>query len=149
MSIKLTIHIGEESMDDMNNKPDEYWKKKLSPEQYASLRQKGTEAPGQGKYTDLYDDGMYHCGACGQELFSSETKYESTVPGLIGWPSFAEVVNSEAIELKDDNDIWMKRTEVVCKNCGSHLGHLFPDDSSPNGKHYCINSIALDFQPKK
>jgi peptide-methionine (R)-S-oxide reductase len=131
----------------LTDNPEDQWKQKLTKEQYHVLREKGTEAPGTGKYTDLYDDGMYHCAACGSALFSSETKYESTVPGLVGWPSFAEAAANDAIELHDDNSMGMQRTEVTCKNCGSHLGHLFPDDSSPNGKHYCINSVSLDFKP--
>lgn len=134
--------------DDMKNKSEGYWKQKLTPEQYHVLREKGTEYPGTGKYTDLYDDGMYHCAACGSALFSSTTKYESTVPGLIGWPSFAEASKNDALELRNDKDLWMDRTEVLCKNCGGHLGHLFPDDTSPNGQHYCINSASLDFKPK-
>ena len=89
---------------------------------------------------------MYHCAACGAELFKSDTKYESTIPGLVGWPSFSDAATSDAVVLSDDNSLGMHRTEVTCKNCGSHLGHLFPDDSSPNGKHFCINSAALDFE---
>lgn len=125
------------------------FKQKLTPEQYRVLREKGTEAPGSGKYVDFYEDGMYHCAACGQALFSSDTKYESTTPGLVGWPAFAEVAKSDAVKLEDDNSLGMHRTEVTCANCGSHLGHLFPDDSSPNGQHYCINSVCLNFDPKK
>ena len=127
---------------------DADWKKKLSPEQYRILRQKGTEAPGSGKYVDFYDDGMYHCAACDQPLFSSDTKYESTMPGLIGWPAFSDMTSNDALKLEDDNSLGMLRTEVTCANCGSHLGHLFPDDSSPNGQHYCINSVCLDFKAK-
>lgn len=122
------------------------FKAKLSPEQYRVLRQKGTEAPGTGKYTDYYEDGSYHCAACGAQLFDSDTKYESTMPGLVGWPAFSDVVASDAVVLNDDSSMGMQRTEVTCANCGSHLGHLFPDDSSPNGQHYCINSVSLDFK---
>jgi peptide-methionine (R)-S-oxide reductase len=125
------------------------WKDKLTPEQYRVLREKGTEAPGSGKYVDFYEDGEYHCAACGQALFSSDTKYESTVPGLIGWPAFSEAAGMGSVKLEDDDSLGMHRTEVLCSNCGSHLGHLFPDDSSPNGQHYCINSVCLDFAPKK
>lgn len=121
----------------------------LTPEQYRVLRQKGTEAPGSGKYVDFYEDGTYHCAACGQKLFSSDTKYESTMPGLIGWPAFSEAADRGAVKLEDDDSLGMHRTEVTCSNCGSHLGHLFADDSSPNGQHYCINSICLDFKAKK
>lgn len=123
-------------------------KQKLTPEQYHVLREKGTEAPGTGKYVDFYEDGMYHCAACGQALFKSDSKYESTTPGLIGWPAFSEAADAGAVELRDDNSMFMHRTEVICTKCGSHLGHLFPDDSSPNGQHYCINSAALDFAKK-
>jgi peptide-methionine (R)-S-oxide reductase len=136
-------------MADIKDQSEDYWKQKLTPEQYHVLREKGTEVPGTGEYTDLFDDGMYHCAACGQALFASGTKYESTIPGLIGWPSFAEAVTKDAVELRDDNAMGMHRTEVVCKNCGSHLGHLFDDPTSPNGQHYCINSTSLDFEPNK
>ncbi len=124
------------------------WKKKLTPEQYKVLREKGTETPGSGKYVDFYEDGMYHCAACDQPLFSSDTKYESTMPGLIGWPAFSDMYTNDALKLDEDNSLGMRRTEVICANCGSHLGHLFPDDSSPNGLHYCINSVCLDFKAK-
>jgi peptide-methionine (R)-S-oxide reductase len=125
---------------------EDEWRKKLTPEQYHVLREAGTETPGTGKY--LYNDehGVYHCAACGADLFKSDTKYESTIPGLVGWPSFSEAATSDAVILSDDNSLGMHRTEVTCKNCGSHLGHLFPDDSSPNGQHFCINSEALDFE---
>ncbi len=122
------------------------WKKKLTPAQYKVLREKGTEAPGSGKYVDFYDDGMYHCAACDQPLFSSDTKYESTMPGLIGWPAFSDMISNDALKLEEDNSLGMRRTEVICACCGSHLGHLFPDDSSPNGQHYCINSVCLNFR---
>lgn len=125
---------------------DDEWKAKLTPEQYHVLREKGTEAPGTGKYLYNDDQGMYRCAACGAELFKSDSKYESTIPGLIGWPSFSEAATNEALVLSDDSSMGMQRTEVTCKNCGSHLGHLFPDDSSPNGQHFCINSAALNFE---
>jgi peptide-methionine (R)-S-oxide reductase len=124
-------------------------KKKLTPEQYRVLREKGTEAPGSGKYVDTFDDGMYHCAACGQALFPSDAKYESTAPGLIGWPAFSQAASNGSVELLDDDSMGMHRTEVVCSNCKSHLGHLFADTSSPNGQHYCINSVCLDFKAKK
>lgn len=127
---------------------DDEWKAKLTPEQYHVLRERGTEAPGTGKYLNHDEQGNYTCAACGTVLFNSDTKYESTVPGLIGWPSFADPADSDAVVLSDDNSMGMHRTEVTCKNCGGHLGHLFPDDSSPNGQHFCINSCALDFKPK-
>jgi len=125
------------------------WKDKLTSEQYRVLREKGTEVPGTGKYVDFFEDGSYVCAACGQELFRSESKYESTMPGLIGWPAFSEAADRGAVQLEDDDSHGMQRTEVLCSNCGSHLGHLFPDDSSPNGQHYCINSVCLSFTPQK
>lgn len=128
---------------------DDEYKQKLTDEQYRVLREKGTEAPGSGKYVDFYEDGMYHCAACGQALFASGSKYESTMPGLIGWPAFTEAAANDAVELQDDDSLGMHRTEVVCKNCGSHLGHLFDDPSSPNGQHFCINSVCLDFEPSE
>lgn len=132
------------------NKTDEDWKKELSDEQYHVLREKGTEVPGSGKYVlPPNEDGVYTCVACGNELFRAEHQYESTMPGLIGWPSFSELAKNDAVELREDNSMFMHRTEVVCAKCGGHLGHLFPDDSSPNGQHYCINSVCLDFKAKK
>lgn len=131
-----------------SSKNDE-WKDKLTAEQYKVLRQKGTEAPFSGKFLYNEERGTYVCGACGNKLFDSSTKYESTTPGLIGWPSFSEVIDSGAVKLEPDNSLGMQRTEVVCAKCGSHLGHLFDDESSPNGKHYCINSVSLDFKPKQ
>lgn len=128
-------------------KSDADWKKELTPEQYRVLRQKGTEAPYSGALLDNKADGVYTCGACGAKLFDSSAKYDSTMPGLLGWPSFDDVVEG-AIELVPDNSLSIARTEVICTTCGGHLGHLFDDSSSPNGKHYCINSVSLDFEKK-
>lgn len=125
---------------------DEDWKKKLTPEQYNVLREKGTEAPFTGMYVFKHDKGMYTCAACGQELFSSDTKFDSKETGLQGWPSFGKPENMANIELRDDNSFGMGRKEVICKNCGSHLGHLFPANDSKTGQHYCINSCALEFK---
>jgi peptide-methionine (R)-S-oxide reductase len=133
--------------DDMKNKSEEYWKEKLTPEQYHVLREKGTEIPGSGKLLQNNETGEYRCAACGAMLFKSDAKYDSTTPGLIGWPSFSDAADSGAVELRDDTSLWMHRTEVICKNCGSHLGHIFDDSSSPTNQHYCINSCALDFKP--
>jgi len=124
-------------------------KQKLTPLQYSVLRQKGTEPPFSGKFLNHSEAGVYRCAACGNKLFASEQKYDSDVPGLAGWPSFADVIDSGAIELRDDNSLGMQRIEVICKNCGSHLGHLFDDETSPSQKHYCINSCALKFDEKK
>jgi len=126
---------------------DEELKKKLTPEQYHILREKGTEAPFSGKFLNNEKTGTYVCMVCGSPLFDSNTKYESAIPGLMGWPSFYDVVKSGAVNLEDDNSLGMRRIEVNCAVCGSHLGHLFDDDSAPNGKHYCINSASLDFLP--
>ncbi len=125
------------------------WEEKLTSEQYKVLRQKGTEAPFSGKFLDHEDAGTYTCVACGNELFKSDTKYESKTPGLIGWPSFQDVIDGGSVRLQDDNSGGMHRTEVVCAKCGGHLGHLFDDDLSPNGKHYCVNSVCLDFKPEQ
>lgn len=132
----------------MQNINDDELKQKLSSEQYHVLREKGTEVPGSGAL--LYNEkaGEYQCAVCSQVVFTSDTKYESTTPGLIGWPSFSDAASDAAVKLIPDNSMLMRRTEVQCSNCGSHLGHLFDDDSSPNGKHYCINSVSLDFTEK-
>ena len=124
---------------------DDDWKNKLTAEQYKVLREKGTEAPFSGEFLGNYQDGTYTCVACGNKLFSSSTKYESKTPGLIGWPSFQDVIDEGAVELRPDNSLGMERTEVACAKCGGHLGHLFDDELSPNGKHYCINSVCLAF----
>jgi peptide-methionine (R)-S-oxide reductase len=128
---------------------DEELKKKLTPEQYHILRENGTEAPFSGQYFNHNEKGMYTCAICGAELFSSDTKFDSSAPGLMGWPSFYDVAKSDAVNLSEDNTMGMKRVEITCANCGSHLGHLFEDvPGEEHDKHYCINSAALDFEPK-
>jgi peptide-methionine (R)-S-oxide reductase len=130
-------------MTDKTIKTDEQWRTDLTPEQYEVLRRGGTEAPFTGRYAFSKDDGLYHCAACGHELFSSQAKFESGT----GWPSFTEPTVAENVELLSDTSHGMTRTEVRCRNCGSHLGHVFDDGPGPGGQRYCINSVALDMEP--
>lgn len=122
---------------------DEEWRECLSPEQYQVLRQQGTERPFTGKYVDVKDDGTYHCAGCGAELFDADTKYNSGT----GWPSFYEPAVAENVETREDRSSGMLRTEVVCRRCGGHLGHVFDDGPAPTGLRYCMNSCALELDP--
>jgi len=132
-------------MDDTNKMPTEdELKKKLTPEQYAVLREKGTEAPFSGKYVHEKKDGVYMCVACGNALFSSDTKFDSGT----GWPSFYEAIPG-SVEFVEDTSDGMHRSEVVCSRCKSHLGHMFEDGPTETGKRFCLNSVCLELEDKK
>lgn len=124
-------------------KTDEEWKAELSPEQYAILRNAGTERAFTGAYTDTEDPGLYKCAACGNELFRSETKFHSGS----GWPSFFDPIRPGAVVEKVDRSYGMVRTEALCGRCGGHLGHVFDDGPGPTGLRYCMNSVSLDLAP--
>lgn len=129
-------------MTDKIRKTEAEWRRELTPERYHVLRERGTERPFTGEYAHTKDRGVYRCAACGQELFSSETKFESGS----GWPSFYQPAAPEAVESHEDTSYGMRRVEVVCARCDSHLGHVFPDGPRPTGLRYCINSASLTLE---
>ena len=125
-------------------KSEEEWKKELTPTQYAVLREKGTERAFTGELWDHHEPGKYRCAGCGAELFESETKFDSGC----GWPSFYDAIDKSKIIEVEDSSYGMRRIEVMCANCGGHLGHVFPDGPKPTGVRYCINSASVDFKKK-
>ena len=129
---------------DKISKSKEMWKKELSPEQYEVCINKGTEPPFTGKYVNCKDGGVYKCSCCGEELFSADTKFDSGT----GWPSFWEPIDDEKIEHESDSSGGMLRTEVMCKKCGAHLGHVFDDGPQPTNTRFCINSVSLNLDKK-
>lgn len=129
-------------MSEAKNHSEDYWREKLSPEEFRVCREKGTEPPFTGQYWNVFDDGIYRCRCCGEPLFDADTKYDAGC----GWPSFYQPIEEGKIEEVFDSSHGMRRTEVTCQNCGCHLGHVFPDGPEPTGLRYCINSASVDLE---
>lgn len=150
ISMSLLVNINSFAQEKNNRKEkqvenfnsEEYWKKLLTKEQYHVLREKGTERPFTGEYWNHFEKGVYKCAACGEVLFESDTKFDAGC----GWPSFYKAIDKSKIIEKDDFSYGMHRIEVMCKNCGGHLGHVFPDGPKPTGLRYCINSVSIKFE---
>ena len=139
----MAIHRDTETQREVQLTEDQ-WRERLTPEQYEILRRHGTERPFTGEYVHAKEDGTYRCAGCGAELFDADTKFESGT----GWPSFYEPAVAQNVELREDRSLGMRRTEVLCRRCGGHLGHVFDDGPAPTGMRYCINSCALDLETR-